>query len=248
MNNIYCVCTTPDVYPSYKHNWTKFPKEITWLTDVTNNDTFRLGFNYTQNDVRKNLNFNGEVSKKHYWNSQGNKNIIWFFAHLRMLNYYKTNPNYDYYWFFDDDVKVGDWNKFFENFDQDDTDFISYFIFKKNNVTSQEYVPIIDNKTFSKNSWFDRFPGDGDILEENTTELFGSFFPVVRFSNSAMKKLLEVHNKGLIGYSEGFVPTTLNKYNFKMKTLINSDNTSDFFDFNLVDIKHKNITIKWEWI
>ena len=63
-----------------------------------------------------------------------------------------------------------------------------------------------------------------------------------------MKKLLETHNKGLIGYSEGFVPTMLNKFNFKLKTLINSDNTSDFFDFNLVDIKHKNITIKWEWI
>ena len=248
MNNIYCVCTTPDVYPSYKNNWTKFPREITWLTDVTNNNTFRLGFNYTQNDVRKNLNFNGEVSKKHFWNSQGDKNIIWFFAHLRMLNFYKTNPNYDYYWFFDDDVKVGDWNKFFERLDQDDSDFISYFIFKKNNVTSQEYVPIIDNRTFSKNSWFDRFPGDGDILDENTTELFGSFFPIVRFSNNALKKLLEIHNKGLIGYSEGFVPTTLNKYNFKIKTLINSDNTSDFFDFNLVDIKHKNITIKWEWI
>lgn len=248
MNNIYCVCTTPSVYPSYKNNWTSFPKELTWLTDVTNNNTFRLGFNYTQNDVRKNLNFNGEVSKKHFWNSQGDKNIIWFFAHLRMLNFYKTNPNYDYYWFFDDDVKVGDWNKFFEKLDQDDTDFISYFIFKKNNVTSQEYVPIIDDKTFSKNSWFDRFPGDGDILEEDTTELFGSFFPIVRFSNRALKKLLEIHNKGLIGYSEGFVPTMLNKFNFKMKTLINSDNTSDFFDFNLVDIKHKNITIKWEWI
>jgi len=248
MNNIYCVCTTPSVYPSYKNNWTSFPKELTWLTDVTNNNTFRLGFNYTQNDVRKNLNFNGEVSKKHFWNSQGDKNIIWFFAHLRMLNFYKTNPNYDYYWFFDDDVKVGDWNKFFEKLDQDDSDFISYFIFKKNNVTSQEYVPIIDNRTFSKNSWFDRFPGDGDILDENTTELFGSFFPIVRFSNNALKKLLEIHNKGLIGYSEGFVPTMLNKFNFKLKTLINSDNTSDFFDFNLVDIKHKNITIKWEWI
>jgi hypothetical protein len=248
MNNIYCVCTTPSVYPSYKNNWTSFPKELTWLTDVTNNNTFRLGFNYTQNDVRKNLNFNGEVSKKHFWNSQGDKNIIWFFAHLRMLNFYKTNPNYDYYWFFDDDVKVGDWNKFFEKLDQDDSDFISYFIFKKNNVTSQEYVPIIDNRTFSKNSWFDRFPGDGDILDENTTELFGSFFPIVRFSNNALKKLLEIHNKGLIGYSEGFVPTMLNKFNFKMKTLINSDSTSDFFDFNLVDIKHKNITIKWEWI
>lgn len=248
MNNVYCVCTTPNVYPSYKNNWTTFPRELTWLTDVTNNSTFRLGFNYTQNDVRKNLNFNGEVSKKHFWNSQGDKNIIWFFAHLRMLNFYKTNPNYDYYWFFDDDVKVGDWNKFFEKLDQDNSDFISYFIFKKNNVTSQEYVPIIDNRTFSKNSWFDRFPGDGDILDENTTELFGSFFPIVRFSNNALKKLLEIHNKGLIGYSEGFVPTILNKFNFKMKTLINPDNTSNFFDFNLIDIKHKNITIKWEWI
>jgi hypothetical protein len=63
-----------------------------------------------------------------------------------------------------------------------------------------------------------------------------------------MKKLLEIHAEGLHGYSEGFVPTMLNKYGFKLKSLIKSDNTSDLFDVNEVNIEHKNMKINWEWI
>jgi hypothetical protein len=78
--------------------------------------------------------------------------------------------------------------------------------------------------------------------------MFGSFFPTTRFSNKALKKLLELNNNGYYAYSEGFVPTVLNKYGFKLSTLINSDNTSNYFDVNEVDIQHKNIKVNWEWI
>jgi hypothetical protein len=63
-----------------------------------------------------------------------------------------------------------------------------------------------------------------------------------------MKKLLDLNNEGLSGYSEGFVPTILNKHGMKLNTLIKSDNTSDFFDVNEVNIKHKNIKVEWSWI
>jgi hypothetical protein len=248
MNSVYCVCTTPDVYPVYANHWENFPKEITWVSDITKDSSFKLGFNYTEKELRDNLNFYGEVSKRHYWNSYGYRNIIWFYAHFRMLNFYISNPNYDYYWFFDDDVKMKDWDTFFEGTDKDDSDFLGYFIFKNTNVNTQENIPHLDNRTTSQHMWFERFPGDGDLLPDDVNEKFGSFFPTNRFSNQAMKKLLEIHEQGLHGYSEGFVPTMLNKYGFKLNTLIKSDNTSDLFDVNQVDIQHKNIKINWEWI
>lgn len=251
MNNIYCVCTTPNIYGSYVNNWKNFPtnkRELVWVSDVTNDPSFNVGFKYTEQELRKNLNFYGNVSKRNYWNSYGNKNIIWFYAHFRMLNFYLSHPNYDYYWFFDDDIKINNWDKFFEGTDNDDSDFLGYFLFKNKNINSQPNVPNIDDKTFSKYTWFDRFPGDGDIIGNDITELFGSFFPVNRFSNRAMKKLLELNIEGLSGYSEGFVPTMLNKYGYKLSTLIKPDNTSNYFDVNEVNILHKNIKINWEWI
>lgn len=251
MNNIHCVCTTPNIYPSYSHNWENFPKEkreLTWVTDITNDPSFNLGFNFTEQDIRKEFNFDIEVSKRHYWNCQGNRNIIWFYAHLRMLYFYIKNPNYDFYWFFDDDIKINNWDEFFIKTDKDDSDFLSYFCFKKDGVTSQINVPVIDDRTFSKNLWFERFPGDGDVLPENTRDMFGSFFPTTRFSNKSLSKLLEIHNEGFHGYSEGFVPTILNKYGFKISSLINPDNTSNYFDVNEVDILHKHIKVNWEWI
>lgn len=251
MNNIYCVCTTPQIYSSYVSYWENFPtdtRKLVWVSDITKDSSFNVGFKYTEKELRDNLNFYGNVSKKHFWNSRGDKNIIWFYAHFRMLNFYLKNPNYDYYWFFDDDVKMGDWGKFFEGTDNDDSDFLGYFIFKNKNVESQTNVPKMDDKTSSRHTWFDRFPGDGDNIGSDTKELFGSFFPVNRFSNNAMKKLLELHNEGLHGYSEGFVPTMLNKYGYKLSSLINPDNTSSYFDVNQVNIQHKHIKITWEWI
>jgi hypothetical protein len=248
MNSVYCVCTTPDVYPAYENNWKNFTKDIVWVTDNSKNENFNLGFTYTEKKLREQLDFTGEVSKRHYWNSNGNRNIIWFYAHFRMLNYYTQNPNYDYYWFFDDDVKVGNWDLFFEGTDKDDSDFLGYIVFKDSNVITQEKIPVIDNRTTSQHMWFERFPGDGDILPDDINEKFGSFFPTNRFSNRAMKKLLEIHEEGLHGYSEGFVPTMLNKYGYTLNTIIKSDNTSDFFDVDQVNIQHKNIKINWEWI
>lgn len=251
MNNVYCVCTTPNTYGSYVSHWDKFKdtgNELRWLCDITKNKDFKLDFDYTEDDIRKNLNFNKILSTKHYWNSVGNRNIIWFYAHFRMLNFYIQNPEYEYYWFFDDDIKSDNWVEFFKGFENDDSDLISYFIFKNKDVESQNNVPKIDEKTFSNDQWFFRFPGDGDILPKEINELFGSFFPIVKLSNRSMKKLLELNNEGLHGYSEGFVPTMLNHHGMKLNTIIQPNNTSLFFDVNKINILHKNIKVTWEWI
>lgn len=253
MRSCYCTCFCGSTIHQFIGNWKEFLRkpDSYALIDTHGESISDLGidhqFLYSESDVRKNLNFNHSVSKKHFWNSQGNKNIIWFYAHLRMMNFFLKNPTYDYYWFFDDDVKCNDWDSVLDNIDPR-IDFLSYFTFKRSNVTSQHLVPPIDNKTYSGDGWFNRFPGDTDTLPAGTGEYFGSFFPIVRFSNSAMKTLVQLNLDGFFGYSEGFVPTTLNYSGHTLDTLYLPDNTSKHFDANVTKITHKNQTINWEWI
>lgn len=251
MNNCYCVCTMPNTYPSYVRHWDNFEEtnfKLEWVSDITQDPDFNVGFTYTEQDVKNNLNFDREVSKSHFYSGGGKRNIIWFYAHFRMMNYYLSNPNYDYYWFFDDDVRADNWVDFFKGFENVNDDFISYFVFKNEMVEDQPHVPKIDSRTHSGGGWFLRFPGDGDLLPDTCTNIFGSFFPIVRYSKRAMEELVKLNEQGYSGYSEGFVPTVLNDLGLKVSTLINSDDTSDFFDVDKVNIKHKNIKVKWEWI
>lgn len=250
--NVACMCTVSHNHNNLPNEWlpqiTNSNYDKFLIVDTTNNDHLKEGFLYTEDDIRKNLNFPHHVSKRHYWNSMGNRNIIWFYAHLRMMNFYLQYPDYEYYWFFDDDLKMDSWSSFLEETDKDESDFISYFIFKKNGVQSQENIPVIDSRTTSSHMWFERFPGDMDTLPEGITEYFGSFFPTTRYSNKAMKKLVDLNTQGYFGYGEGFVPTVLNHYGFTLNTLITSEDKSNLFDFENNKIWHKNIVVDWAWI
>lgn len=252
MSNALCVCATANGYGPHLDKWKseKINDDDKFIiVDTSANPNFDKGdFNFIESDLRNNLNFNTEVSTKNFWNSYGNRNIAWFYAHLRMLNFYLKYPEYEYYWFFDDDIFMDDWQLFFDSFKEDDSDFLSYFCFKKNGVTSQIDVPLIDNKSYSGQSWFNRFPGHGDILKSEVKEYFGSFFPTTRFSNKALNTLLKENNEGYSAYHEGFVPTILSHNRLKLKTIISPDNTSKFFDVDKVNIIHKNIRVTWEWL
>lgn len=247
IKNIVCTCS--DTYHSYKNYWDSVNIEFDYVADITKRPLENYkGLSFTEQDIRDKFNFEGEVSKRHYWNSFGNRNIIWFYAHLRMLYYYEANPNYDYYWFYDDDVTIRNWKAFHAGFEDNKADFISQYGFKQPGIKNQSNVPEMDNRTTSKHMWFERFPGEGDILFDDTTELFGSFFPIVRYSNRAMAKLVQCLKEGIYGYSEGFVPTILNYYGMGLDTIFNSDSQAKYFDDSIVDVKHKNIKINWEWI
>ena len=251
MNNAICICTTSESYSQYIETWKNSLSNYNTFSvvDISKNSKFNLGdFRYSELDIRNNLKFNSNVSKRHYWNSYGNRNIIWFFAHFRMINFYLSNTNYDYYWFFDDDVNMKDWKKFIDVTNNYDYDFMSYFCFKKSDIKDNIHIPIIDNRTTSKHMWFERFPGDNDILPLNTNKFYGSFFPTVRYSKKAMKTLVDINNLGFYGYSEGFVPTVLAMNNLSLKSIINPDNTSDMFDVDEINIIHKNMRITWDWI
>jgi len=252
MSRVACMCTMSHKDNRLDEHWfpliNQFNYDKELIIDCSKDNSFKSGFTFTEESLRKDLNFEHSVSKRHYWNSFGNRNIVWFHAHLRMLNFFLKYPNYDYYWFFDDDVKIDNWDLFLKETDEDTSDFISYFIFKKPGVKSQLNVPVIDDRTTSSHMWLERFPGDGDTLPGGITEWFGSFFPTVRFSNRAIRTLLDVHNEGYHGYGEGFVPTVLNQKGLTLTSLITPEGTSNLFNFENNKIWHKGIIVDWKWI
>ena len=251
MHNAVNICTigrkTYDIVEDWYNLSSNSNYVFSKIVDCTKNDELEDGYKFTEQDIRDNFGFYSNVSKKHYWNSEGNRNIVWFYAHFRMLNFYIKHPYFDYYWFFDDDVKIDDWEKFLLEVDQDTSDFISYFVFKDKDNPKFNHIPTIDNKTVSDHMWFERFPGDQDHLPDGVKNIFGSFFPINRYSNSAMEYLKELTLQGYHGYGEGFVPTVLANKGFSVNTLYDKSHNSNLFDTNNT-ILHKDSIIKWEWI
>lgn len=246
----HVVCTNRNTFLAYSTYWENSGLDFEYLVDTTSGILIpdHKFISYDQATVRNDFSFTAEVSKQHYWNPFGNRNIIWFYAHLRMAWYWLHHPGYDFYWFYDDDLTVADWNPLHSAYEKNDTDFISYYVFKEQSVESQPNIPQIDNNTSSGNNWFNRFPGPGDILPSNTTELFGSFFPIVRLSSKALSLLTNLLKEGVYGYSEGFVPTILNYHNYTLDTFFDSNSNSKYFDNSKVQVKHKNDFINWAWI
>ena len=246
----HVVCTHRNTFLSYNNYWVKSGLDFEYLADTTPGVLIpeHKYVSYDENTIRKELSFTGEVSKQHYWNSHGNRNIVWFYAHLRMVWYWTHHPGFDYYWFYDDDLTVADWDSLHNGFINNTSDFISYYLFKEESVQSQPNIPKIDKNSSSGNNWFNRFPGPGDILPGDNKELFGSFFPIVRYSNRALELLTSLLKEGVYGYSEGFVPTILNYHNYTLDTIFDNTSNSKYFDNSIVQLKHKNITINWSWI
>ena len=241
------VCTYKPTYNAYKSYWDKQDIEFDYLTDVTTH-SLPKGLQYTEKDIRNSFNFTDNVSPKHYYNSHGNRNVIWFYAHFRMLYYYIQNEGYDYYWFYDDDVTVADWDLFHKSFENNTSDFISLYCFKHPRVSEQINIPKINENSYSGAQWFMRFPGYNDRLPRTCHNLFGSFFPIVRFSKRSLSLLMKHLKSGMYGYSEGFVPTILNYHGYTLDTIFDETSTSKHFDNDKVNILHKHSKINWEWI
>jgi len=241
------VCTYKGTYGAYKSYWDNQDIEFDYLTDVTKTD-LPVGIQYTEQDIRNSFNFTDTVSPKHYYNSHGNRNVIWFYAHFRMLYYYLQNKGYDYYWFFDDDVTVADWDLFYKSFENNTSDFISLYCFKNIQVNTQPLIPKMNENSYSGNQWFMRFPGYNDRLPRECTDLFGSFFPIVRLSKRSLTLLIRLLKDKMYGYSEGFVPTILNHHGYTLDTIFDENSNAKYFDDTKVDVKHKHTKIKWSWI
>ena len=81
-----------------------------------------------------------------------------------MLTYYIKNPNFDHYWFFDDDVQFDKNLKgFLELYNDVKEDFLAIIVFKKEDYKEFPKVNLINDRMLgSKGYWLGHCPGDGD--------------------------------------------------------------------------------------
>jgi hypothetical protein len=200
---------------------------------------------YDESDFKK-YGFDKKIDPNHRWGSNQNPN--YFYAHFRMLVFYLKNPNFDHYWFFDDDVTFnGNLKDLLSQYDTDDSDFIAIQSFKKENYLELPKISVINNRMEgSRGYWLNYCPGPGDNFKTVDRHL-GCFFPIVRLSKSAMDHLYKLHIEGYYGYSEGFVPTSLASDNFKVSSMM--DEFNNFYKENkCCELFHKGINFTWEWL
>jgi len=192
-------------------------------------------------------NLNKPISKNHRWGCH--QNPKYFYAHYRMLIFYLNNPEYNYYWFFDDDVDFkGDINQFLNRYETESDDFIAIQAFKKDQYEEFPRISCIKEPgQIIEHSWFSSCPGDGDVFKSQN-RLIGSFFPIVRFSNRSMKHLWNLHKDGFYGYSEGFVPTSLGCDGFKVSSMMDKNNNFFIENDTACELLHQNIPFTWSWL
>jgi hypothetical protein len=206
---------------------------------------------YSTENIRNTFNFHIEASDKHWWNNGGGRNIIWFYPHFRMMYFYKIHPEYKYYWFFDEDVTFPEKHLYelVNAHSSLDHDCMITYLFSDVNGENPSQVPVADENMGSFHSlehyWLSHYPGDGDIHPEDLKEKYGSYFPIVRFSNKAMKTLVEEHEKGFYGYSEGYVPTILNHKGLKLYSIFNKDSKINI-DENLIAFHRRYLELQWK--
>lgn len=201
---------------------------------------------YSNKNFEEN-NFNRPIDKKHRWGSHQNPN--YFYAHFRMLLFYIKNPNYNYYWFFDDDVDFkGNLKDFISSYSVEKEDFLAIQAFKKENYKNFPKISIMnDGMKGSHGNWLENCPGPGDNFKNKEIHI-GCFFPIVRFSKKAMEFLLELNKQNYYGYSEGFVPTSLASNGFQVASMM--DEFDEFFTPNNSNctLFHKGIKFTWSWL
>lgn len=191
--------------------------------------------------------FDKPISKHHRWGSH--QNPKYFYAHFRMLVFYIKNNQFDHYWFFDDDVNFeGDIKSFLDTYKNQTEDFIAIQAFKKENYEEFPKISVINNRMKgSHGNWLGLCPGPGDNFKSQEKHI-GSFFPIVRFTKKAMNYLLDLHNEGFYGYSEGFVPTSLASGGLSVASMMDEFNNLFVKNESNCVLFHKGSEFTWEWL
>lgn len=190
--------------------------------------------------------FNKEISKYHFWGSH--QNPKYFYAHFRMLTFFLKNPQFDFYWFFDDDVTFdGNLKSLLSTYSDNKDDFLVIQAFKKEDYMEFPNISMINSRMEgSRGNWLGYAPGPGDNFK-STFRHIGSFFPIVRFSKKSLEHLLELHKQGFYGYSEGFVPTSLASDGYKVSSMLDEYNNF-LYENNDCTLFHKGHKFDWKWL
>ena len=122
--------------------------------------------------------------------------------HFALLDFYKKNPGYRYYWYVEDDVRFnGDWKTFFSFFENNESDFISSHI--------RTYSDEPDWHWWSSIKYIN--------VNIPVTRCLASFNPIFRISNDALEFIDQALSNGWMGHHEVLLPTLLNLGNYKIE-------------------------------
>lgn len=115
--------------------------------------------------------------------------------HFQLFQFYRTFPQYDYYWNIEYDVYMnGEWRLLFDRYKTVASDFISSHIERYPQTPEWMWWDSLQLKTI-------------DIPK---VEYVKSFNPIYRISNKAMALLDKVLSEGNAGHHEVMIPTVLN--------------------------------------
>jgi hypothetical protein len=202
-------------------------------------------FAYNLKDFNK-YQFDRPIDKKHRWGSHQNPN--YFYAHFRMLLFFRKYSQFDYYWFFDDDVYFDtNLKSFLTEYETHKEDFLAIQVFKKEDYEEFPFISKANDRMGSHGHWLGFAPGPGDAYK-STAKHMGCFYPIVRYSNKAMKHLLQLNEQGFYGYSEGFVPTSLASDGFSVASMLNEHDEFFIKPKTQCKLTHKNDNFTWTWI
>jgi hypothetical protein len=127
--------------------------------------------------------------------------------HFALLDFYRQNPNFDHYWFVEDDVRFnGNWHNFFSAF----SDLYNPFDFISCHLTRFDDLP----HWF----WWNYFHSPEHITVPHTQRI-RSFNPIYRISNNALSYLNNLLTAGWRGHQEILLPTLLSVGGFSLGDL-----------------------------
>lgn len=121
--------------------------------------------------------------------------------HFALLQFYKENPGYDYYWNIEYDVEfTGEWNLLFQTFSEIPADLLASHI-----------------KRYADDpSWYWWYTFKMQERDIPTSRYIRSFNPIYRISNKGLELVDQLLSEGNKGHHEVFIPTVLNHYAYRL--------------------------------
>lgn len=121
-------------------------------------------------------------------------------AHFPLLHFFRRNPDYEYYWVIEYDVRfAGDWRMFFESCLDDNSDFMTCHIRRQKDEPKWYWW------------WLDHPEKHISLCDR-----IRSFNPIYRISKGALKHLNGCLNDGWCAHFEVLIPTLLFHGGFRL--------------------------------
>lgn len=125
-------------------------------------------------------------------------------CHFPVLKFYHENPDYEYYWVIEDDVRFnGDWSVFLNSFKDINSDFLSTTIRNWEDETNW--------------CWWSSLSHSEKSIPLN--KRIASFNPIYRISNKAVQFIYDSLLDGWKGHHEVLLPTLLQNNGFSINDI-----------------------------